>query len=211
MRRKALEHFENEASMLQNLSSPLIVKLIDFFLEDHRGYLVLEYIDGDNLRVNVAKNGAIAERKVIQYGLAMCEVLAYLHHQSPPIIHRDFTPDNLILSSTDNIKLIDFMVAQQNTDTSTGTVVGKHAYLPPEQFRGKATLQSDIFALGCTLYFLLTGEDPEPLTTSNPILINDTVSGGMDSIVAKATALDPAQRYFHVEDLRDELLKLNRV
>jgi tRNA A-37 threonylcarbamoyl transferase component Bud32 len=206
VRRKALENFENEANMLEQLTSPLIVKLQGFFVEDHRGYLVLEHIDGPNLRDYVIEHGPLPESKVIQYGVAMCDVLTHLHSQSPPIIHRDFTPDNIILSGHDSIKVIDFMVAQKNDQHATGTVVGKHAYLPPEQFRGRATLQSDIYALGCSLFYLLTAEDPEPLTTSNPILIKDTVSGALDAVVAKATAIESTDRFKSAQDMKTALL-----
>jgi tRNA A-37 threonylcarbamoyl transferase component Bud32 len=207
VRRKALENFENEAHMLEQLNSPLIVKMLSFFIEDHRGYLVLEHINGPNLRDYVNEHGPLAEEKAIQYCLALCDVLTHLHSQNPPIIHRDFTPDNVILCADDSIKVIDFMVAQKNDQSATGTVVGKHAYLPPEQFRGKSVLQSDIYALGCSLYFLLTGEDPEPLTTSNPILVRDTISGALDGVVAKATAIESADRYKSATEMRQALSK----
>ncbi|CAN5490250.1 hypothetical protein BH10CYA1_BH10CYA1_24070 [soil metagenome] len=208
VKRKSLENFENEAHMLQQLDSPLIVKLLGFFVEDHRGYLVLEHIKGINLREHVAQNGPLSEKQVVHYGVLMCDVLAHLHSQNPPIVHRDFTPDNIILSGHDSIKVIDFMVAQTSDQSATGTVVGKHAYLPPEQFRGKATTQSDIYALGCSLFFLLTGDEPEPLTTSHPILTSDTVSGALDTIVAKATELESAERYKSAAELKHALLAL---
>jgi tRNA A-37 threonylcarbamoyl transferase component Bud32 len=208
VKRKSLENFENEARMLQQLDSPLIVKLLGFFVEDHRGYLVLEHIDGINLREHIAQNGPLSEQQVIHYGILMCNALLELHSQHPPIVHRDFTPDNIVLSGEDSIKIIDFMVAQQNDDTATGTVVGKHAYLPPEQFRGKANPQSDIYALGCSLFYLLTATEPEPLTTTHPILTNDTVSGALDEIVAKATELECSARYKFVTELKADLLRL---
>ncbi len=208
VKRKSLENFENEAHMLQQLDSPLIVKLLGFFVEDHRGYLVLEHIKGINLHEHVAQNGPLSEREAIHYGVLMCDVLTQLHSQNPPIVHRDFTPDNIILSGDNSIKVIDFMVAQKNDQAATGTVVGKHAYLPPEQFRGKATPQSDIYALGCSLFYLLTGDEPEPLSTSHPILVNDTVSGPLDEIVAKATELEGADRYKTAFELKHALLAL---
>lgn len=208
VKRKSLENFENEAQMLQQLDSPLIVKLFGFFIEDHRGYLVLEHIDGVSLRDYVGQNGPLPEKDVIGYGILMCDVLTQLHSQNPPIVHRDFTPDNIILSGNNSIKVIDFMVAQRNDQSATGTVVGKHAYLPPEQFRGKATPQSDIYALGCSLFYLLTGDEPEPLSTSHPILVNDTVSGSLDAIVAKATELDLAERYRSAIELKQALLEI---
>ncbi|HEY9685033.1 MAG TPA: serine/threonine-protein kinase [Drouetiella sp.] len=213
VKRKSLENFENEARMLEQLDSQLIVKLLGFFVEDHRGYLVLEHISGMNLRDYVLQNGVLQEKRVVHFGTLMCDALIQLHSLTPPIVHRDFTPDNIIMSTgtdgAESIKIIDFMVAQQNEESATGTVVGKHSYLPPEQFRGKATPQSDIYALGCSLYFLLTGKEPEPLTTSHPILINDTVSGALDEIVAKATELECEDRYKSAQELRTALMNVS--
>ncbi len=208
VKRKSLENFENEARMLQQLNSPFIVKLLGFFVEDHRGYLVLERIDGINLHDKVVQNGPLSESEVIHYGILLSEALEHLHSQNPPIVHRDLTPDNMILNEENSVKIIDFMVAQQNDDSATGTVVGKHAYLPPEQFRGKATTQSDIYALGCSLFYMLTGTEPEPLSTSHPIVFNDTISGALDTIVARATELECEDRYASASELKAALKAL---
>jgi len=86
--------------------------------------------------------------------LSMCSIIEYLHSFSPPIIHRDFTPENLLLSDDNKLVLIDFNVAQQQESASTRTIVGKHNYLPPEQFRGNANTQSDIYACGGCIFWL---------------------------------------------------------
>jgi serine/threonine protein kinase len=109
-------------------------------------------------------------------------------------VHRDFTPDNLILTSSGLVKLIDFNVAQQTSGTVTATVVGKHSYLPPEQFRGKAAPGSDIYALGAMLSFLLTAKEPEPLSVAHPHALNPAVSESLDLIISQATQLDCAAR-----------------
>ncbi|MBX3153884.1 serine/threonine protein kinase [Candidatus Obscuribacterales bacterium] len=205
IRRQALERMQNEVQMLKKLDNDRIVKLRDFFIEDHRGYLVLELIDGDSLRTMVNKNGKLDEKTVIGLMHQMCDMLEYLHSLSPPVVHRDFTPDNLILGSDGILKLVDFNVAQQKDVTATGTVVGKHAYIPPEQFRGKPNHQSDIYAMGASVYFLLIGEDPQPITSSRPKEADENVSHGLDHIVARATALDTGYRYPSAQDLRAEL------
>ena len=208
VRKSALESFENEARILKQLDSTGVVKLIDFFVEDHRAYLVLEHIDGMSLRELVEKNGAMKESQVKELAIQMCGILSYLHSLSPPVVHRDFTPDNLILQRDGTLKLIDFNVAQQVEATVTGTVVGKHAYLPPEQFRGMPTSQSDIYACGATLHFLLTGADPEPISQSHPGTQVANLSNGMDHIVAHATQLDCGQRYETVELMAEDLQAL---
>jgi len=211
VRRQALERFQNEAAMLRNLDHPQIVRMMDFFVEDHRSYLVLEHIDGVSLRQLVQLEGAQTNERVKELAIQMCEILSYLHSLVPPVVHRDFTPDNLILCSDGRLKLVDFNVAQQTESTTTGTVVGKHAYIPPEQFRGKPTCQSDIYALGATLDYLLIGSDPEPISTSHPIIICDSVSPQLDAIVARATEIDSRSRYTSVACLKEDLLELDQI
>lgn len=208
VRRQALERMQNEVQMLKKLDHDRIVKLKDFFIEDHRGYLVLELIDGDSLRTIVSRNGKMSEATVVSLMEQMCDMLEYLHSLSPPVVHRDFTPDNLILGSDGILKLVDFNVAQQKEATSTGTVVGKHAYIPPEQFRGKPCSQSDIYAMGASVFYLLSGEDPEPITSSHPKEAVPNISNGLDIIVARATALDTNYRYQSAAEIRQELVAM---
>ncbi|MBS1954196.1 MAG: serine/threonine protein kinase [Cyanobacteria bacterium SZAS-4] len=210
VRKQALERFENEARILEELSHPQIVKLIDFFLEDHRAYLVLEHIDGMSLRQLVAKNGPMPLADIISLSMQMCDVLEYLHSLSPAVVHRDFTPDNLILDSNGRLVLIDFNVAQQKQWTTTSTVVGKHAYLPAEQFRGKPTTQSDLYAMGATLYFLFSGKDPQPITSSHPREFDANVAKEFDDIVSKLTATESEERYYTAAEARSALCSVDR-
>jgi tRNA A-37 threonylcarbamoyl transferase component Bud32 len=206
VRRQSLERFEKEARILKQLDHDQVVKLIDFFLEDHRGYLVLEHIDGASLRDLVLKEGPLSESRVRELAAQMCTIQHYLHELSPPVVHRDFTPDNLILRKDGKLKLVDFNVAQQTESTATGTVVGKHAYLPPEQFRGQPVTQSDIYALGASLYFILTGEDPDPISVLHPKKVKPELSNEIDAIVARATAIELKDRYAHSLDVEKDLL-----
>ncbi len=206
VRLNALEKFQNEANLLKSLKYDGVAQLFDFFIEDHRCYLVLEHIDGITLHEYATMNGAISENELIGYAVQMCNIISYLHTHG--VIHRDFTPDNLILGPGKKIKLIDFNVAQQIKDTATGTVVGKYAYLPPEQFRGKATQQSDIYAFGATLFYLLTGTDPEPISQSSPSSVNPKVSSQMNEIVKRATALTLDKRFQSAEEIVVALEKI---
>ena len=206
VRRTALEQFENEARLLRQIDHPQIVKLIDFFVEDHRTYLVLEHIDGHSLRQLVKAKGAMSETEVRSLCVQMCEVLKCLHAMNPPVIHRDFTPDNLILHKDGTLKLIDFNVAKQVVESTTsGTVVGKHAYLPPEQFRGMPERASDIYAMGATIYYLLCGKDPEPIASSHPKRERPDLSDSINAIVERATALDTQKRYKTIYELEADL------
>lgn len=205
IRKRALENVEHEAKLLQKLNNERIVKLIDCFVDNQKAYLVLEYIDGKSLRNLVHDDGTVSEAEAVRLGIEMCNVLEYLHTLEPAIIHRDFTPENLLLRSTGELALIDFNVAEQLESKETKTMVGKHCYVSPEQFRGKATTQSDIYACGCTLYWLLTGKDPEPISLSQPIKERPAVSVELDAIVARATAIDVSKRFASAGAMKKEL------
>lgn len=206
--KRAFEAIEKESELLAQVSHPRIVALLDLFVDDQRAYMVLERVPGRNLRQVVADTGTIGEKDLIELSLQMCDVLKHLHTLSPAVIHRDFTPDNLILNPESGIKLIDFNVAQQYESSATRTVVGKHSYLPPEQFRGRACPQSDLYAMGATMFYLLTGQDPEPITVAHPHQLLPMVSPAMDAIVAKCTAQELSNRYENTDQIAADLLAL---
>ncbi len=146
------------------------------------------------------------ENKVINISIQLLKVLQYLHRQNPSIIHRDLTPDNILLQANGDIKIIDFNVAKQsNTVTIVSKVVGKHAYMPPEQFQGTVSTQSDIYSLGATMSYLLTGYEPTPISVANPQKLNNLISDKINNIVVKATALKLTNRYEHVQDILTEI------
>jgi len=151
----------------------------------------------------VEEKGPISEQLARDLAEQMCNILAYLHERA--IIHRDFTPDNLILTEDNVLKLIDFNVAQIQQVGTTGTIAGKHSYLPPEQFRGKASCQSDIYALGATLHFIVTAKDPEAISQSSPLEAGVEVSESFDKIVRTCTLLDLKKRYSDVHVVATDL------
>ncbi len=202
---RTIEKLTQEAAILRRISHPQIVGLLDTFVEDYRGYLVMEYVQGVSLKDLVERQGPQQEAFVCRLAIQMCEVLTYLHALTPAVIHRDFTPDNLILQDNMQVKLVDFNVAHELEGSVTATVVGKHSYLPPEQFRGKPVPQSDIYALGCTLFYLLTGTDPVPISPSHPREQRKDVSEELDRIIAQATALDSGRRYADADAMKAEL------
>ncbi len=210
VRKSALEQFENEARILSRLQHPQVVHLQDYFVEDHRAYLVLEHIDGASLKEIVEHKGPLDQKEVVKLAFQMCDILSYLHNQAPPVVHRDFAPDNLLLGSDGVLKLIDFNVAESNDSaTTTGTVVGKPAYLPPEQFRGAPTSQSDVYSMGATLYFLLTGQEPEPISVSHAIEVNAGIDFALDQIIVNATQLEEKDRFANIAVLKEALEKVS--
>ena len=205
---RSMEHIEKELEMMKKLQHENVVEYHDIFVEDHRCYLVLEHVEGKSLRALVEESGALPEKQVLDLALQMSKILQHLHGQSTPIVHRDFTPENLILDKNGVLKVIDFNLAQQLEEAGTRTIVGKHSYLPPEQFRGKASPQSDIYAMGASLYFLLTGQEPEPLTCSHPLMQNDSLSSSIDALVASATELELEDRFKNAAEIEAQIKEL---
>ncbi len=221
VRKAAAIKFQEEADLLGKLEHPQIVKFYELFLEDHRAYLVLEKLDGVTLKEYVESKGRLPSQTIETLARQMCLILQYLHNQTPPVVHRDFTPDNLILSDDGQLKLLDFSVAQSVTSNVTGSVVGKPHYIAPEQFRGKSCSQSDIYSMGATLYFLATGKQPEPITNSKLAAENSSLSGNskfatdspppnepnriLSTVIEKSTKLDLVNRYKSAEEILRDL------
>jgi len=167
---KVLELFEREAKILSNLNHPAIPKYINYFhsdrSDDRRFYLVQELVSGESLFKLVQKGWHPSEKEVQGIALQVLEILDYLHEMKPPVIHRDIKPQNLMRTSKGKIYLVDFGAVQdvyRNTLTRGGTFVGTLGYMPLEQFSGSVVPGSDLYSLGATLLFLLTGRDPEDL------------------------------------------------
>ena len=201
--------FERESSVLGRLANPHIVKMHEIFAENRRAYLVLEYVEGISLREQVRTNGRLSEAELIPLALKMADILSYLHKQDISIVHCDFSPDNILLLADGSLKLIDFSIASTAASVGNGNCIGKHAYIPPEQFRSMPVPQSDLYAMGASMYFLLTGSDPRPISSSDPRKGAADVSEGLANLVMKATALDLNDRYSEIEWLKMDLLKLN--
>ncbi len=209
VRNRSFANVKKEALLLAHLNHSGILKLLDNFVEDHRAYLVFEYIDGRTLRNIVQNDGPIDENKVISAAIDICDILAYLHSQSPPVVHRDIAPDNLMIAADGKILLLDFNFAQQLESNATRTVVGKHNYMAPEQFKGKPCPQSDLYSLGGTLSFLLTGDDPTPISCSRPGALRP-VDPALDNIVAQLTAPDLASQYKSAGDAAADLVAMQQ-
>ena len=207
--KKAVELFEREARLLTTISHPRIVKIFDYFVEDNRHYLLLEHIKGKTLRNFVGQHGPVSERTIIEWGLQMAQILHFLHNLEPPIIHRDFTPDNVIISEDAKIRLIDFGASSVFLGTATGTVVGKIAFMPPEQIRGKANLASDVYALGCLMYFLASGKSPLPYE-ENVLPKDSTIkSANLTQLVNDCLKLDLKVRTIRTKEIITRLESLH--
>jgi tRNA A-37 threonylcarbamoyl transferase component Bud32 len=207
-RRKAKELIGKEAAILRELRHPKIAKVLDYFVEGGRDYLAIEFVPGESLRQLVRRHGTQSERTVLTVGFQTALILSYLHSRKPPVVHRDITPDNLILKENGEIVLIDFGAANHFVGTATGTLIGKQCYIAPEQFRGKATIQSDVYSLGGTLHFLLTGADPEALSQSHPEASRHDLSQGMVELIADLTVLEAKDRIKSSDEAAERIRQL---
>lgn len=200
-------NYSDEAMILSKLDHPNIVKIFDSFEEDYRGYLVLEYVKGASMRTQVESSGLCPERFAIEIAMKLSEVLAYMHEQTPPIIHGDVTPENIMVHKG-AIKLIDFTVAHPYRGERKTRLVGKRGYIAHEQFKGLTLPQSDLYSLGCTLYFILSGKEAEDTESLSLIDIGAPVSEGMSKIVSKCMQDNLENRYASANELRADLMQL---
>lgn len=209
--------FHQEASVLAHLSHPNLPDVSDYFDERGRFYLVMDYIEGETTeqRLHQSPDGLPPET-VVEWAVQLCNVLEYLHSQTPPVIFRDMKPANVMLTPEGDVKLIDFGVARlfdptKRTDTLK---MGTAGYAPPEQYagQGQTNPRSDVYALGATLHELLTGADPtaHPFVFTPPRKLNPGVSPSLSNAVMRAVSLDPGDRFPSVKAMKETLEKATR-
>ncbi len=208
-RTRAIQNFKIEAKMLWGLSHPNLPAFTNFFAENQRYFLVMEYIEGQTLEDLLERQGApFPERRVLRWAEQLCDVLQYLHSQNPPIIFRDMKPGNIMLTRPGHIKLIDFGIARffRPTYGPDTQLLGTPGYAPPEQYGTAQTDErSDIYSLGMTLFHLLTNTLSEKgfgVKAKDVRMINPQVSPSVARALEKATALEPEMRYENVAAFR---------
>jgi serine/threonine protein kinase len=169
-----LKLFEREAETLKALSHPAIPRYLDYLELDspnNKGFaLVQSYVEGKTLEQHLKAGRTFSDAEVKELATALLEILIYLHERQPPVIHRDIKPSNILLTnrsgnSVGQVYLVDFGSVQTIAAQEGGTitVVGTYGYMPPEQFGGRATPASDLYSLGATLIYLITGLHPTEL------------------------------------------------
>lgn len=222
-----LQHqFSREAGVLARLDHPNLPKVSDYFTEQELDYLVMDYVSGKNLKEimdDARRNGRfLSEVEVMNWARQLCDALDYMHTQEPPVLHRDIKPSNIKLAPSGLIKLVDFGLVKllATDDSRTITVLqgrGTAAYTPLEQYGeddSHTDVRSDIYALGATLYHLLTNQPPaeakqrflKPDSLKAPRALNPSMSERVEQAILSAIAMHPDDRPPTVVELKELLL-----
>jgi len=203
------ERFKNEALILSKLSHKNLPRVTDHFEEHNQCFLVMDYIEGDDLESLLSKNApqGFAEKEVCSWALEILSVLEYLHSQKPLILYRDLKPSNIMVRRTDSaLFLIDFGIAKTVQLTITHkTHWGTEGYAPIEQIQGEPETRSDLYALGATMHHLLTGKTPIPLKFSPIKSIRPDLSPDIGNVIDKALKLHAHDRYASAREMREAL------
>ena len=210
-RESILKPFKKEAEMLANLRHPGLPCVTDYFTEKDTCYLVMDYIEGKDLEVILeeCEDKVIPEKQVMEWAIQLCRVLEYLHCQKPPIIHGDIKSANIIVRDVDGgIMLIDFGAASFISSGILDEVVITDGYAPPEQYEASPEVRSDIYALGATMYELLTGALPDETFNFEPVreIIPD-ISSDMEYIIMKCLEYELEDRFSDARVLKQHLLE----
>ena len=219
--------FEREARLLAGLRHAALPVVIDYFVDDGRHFIVMQYIEGEDLaRVLQRQNGPCAGADVLQWAEAALDALAYLHDHRPPIVHRDIKPANLKRTPSGDVVLLDFGLAKGSagaraaSDGERSLLGFTLKYAPLEQIAGHGTdARSDIFSLGATLYHLATGLAPATavdrvgaLNSGRPdplreaIVVNTALPEVLSRALTKALEIDPSGRFQSASEMRAALV-----
>lgn len=218
-----LKRFQREAQAVASLSHPNIVSIYDVGQEEDFHYLVMEYVEGQNLKEIISQKAPVEPLEAVNYLIQILDALEHAHENH--VVHRDIKPHNILVTRTGKVKVTDFGIAQavsSATVTYTGTMVGSVQYISPEQAKGEVTgIYSDIYSAGVVLYELLTGTLPFTGDTAIGIALKhiqadftppgEIVEGiptELEDVIAKAMAKDPKARYQSAQEMRAALEKI---
>lgn len=224
--KQSREQFYREASTLARLDHPNLPKVSDYFSEDDRDYLVMDFVAGQDLQAKLA--GALAqghsldEKQVLAWASQLCDAIEYLHSQDQPVLHRDIKPGNIKITPSGTVKLVDFGLVKVllPDEQRTITVVqgrGTVQYTPLEQYGGDSghtDARSDIYSFSATLYHLLTGQAPadakrrflSPGALASPRSLNPAISAQVERAILWGLSMHPDERPANMAAFRAELL-----
>jgi len=198
--------FLAEPNILKNLSHIGVIRIIDIFHEDDNLYIVEDYIEGKTLKEHVEVNGPLKSELVSDIALQLCSILGYLHSFNPPIIYRDLKPANIMIKPNNKVVLIDFGIARTYKENQEGDtmILGSMGYIAPEQLvNAQSNAQTDIYSLGATMFFMLTGKSISfAFELMDEAIYPENVAKSLVGIIQKASAIEPEMRYSDVLEMQ---------
>lgn len=212
----AVEWFKREARLLARMDHPNLPKVFDYFVLNERYYLIMNFIEGEDLHSILEKRGnpGLPEDVVINWSKQILQVLDYLHNLNPPVVYRDIKPENIMLHKDGRLMLIDFGIARVvriDIDDAPKTVIGTDGYAPLEQYQGRPEPRSDIYALGATMHHLLSGIVPAPLGIESVRESVPHVSERLDHIIMKALQEKPEDRFSSAKEMLEALNRKQKI
>ena len=214
---EAQRQFTREATVLANLSHPNLPRVTDHFILPGQGqYLVMDFVEGDDLASILHQRGPVPPEQALIWAMQVADALSYLHTRQPPVVHRDIKPANIRITPEGRAMLVDFglvKIYNPQLRTTMGARAVTPGYAPPEQYgHGSTDARSDLYALGATLYNILTGQEPlESVQRMSgaqirPVnQINPRISSAVAAAVEQAMRLDPNQRFQTVAEFKAAL------
>ena len=208
--------FVNESVLLKQLNFISVPRVEEYFIANENHYMSMEFIEGLDMEGMVTTTGTpgLPQEQVVKWGMQICEVLDYLHKCDPQIIYRDLKPANIMIRNSDNsVVLIDFGIAfsfHEDLKGSPRTKIGTMGYMAPEQFHGKVSPASDVFSLGATLYYALTGQVQQLFNYIPMTSIVPEISEELDSIIRCSLQTSPAKRYASAAEMKEALENLEK-
>ncbi len=210
---EAQQQFRQEALILAHLNHPNLPRVTDHFIDaEGRQYLVMDFVEGDDLETMLEEQGPLDESRVLSWLGQILDALEYMHSRPQPVIHRDIKPANIKITPQGKAILVDFGLAKRfvsGQTTITGAKAVSPGFAPVEQYIGRTDARSDIYALGATLYCLLTGEAPPESPEraagthlTSPRRLNPTISAHTERVILKAMTINTERRYQTVDKMR---------
>lgn len=203
-----------ETGILNNMSHPGLPTIADILETSDMLFVVMDYIEGTPLSSIIANHGAQPESTVIEWFKQLCSTMNYLHSRQPAVIHNDIHPQNIMLRPDGKLIMIDFGSSFELAGSGEDTLLlGTTFFAAPEKYNGVVDTRTDIYALGMTMYSLLTGHDPSkpPYTLSSLREISPNVSLGLESIIEKCLERNPDDRYQKIDEILYELDNIEQV
>lgn len=204
---KNREFLRNEARIQSRLSHPALPRVRNVLETDDKLYLVMEYVAGETLQQMIDRQGRFPEQRVLRWVGQLAGILAYLHGLPQPIAYRDLKPTNIIISPNDTVRLIDFGIAEEYRTPRPGRrlLALTRGFAAPEQYSADfgADVRTDLYALGATAHYLLTGKDPrKPPFRFDPVRrLNPAVSLATEALVKRCLQPSPARRFQSAQQL----------